>query len=79
MKSEKTAERSDVCIIAGTSAVVYPAAYIPITAKSAGSYLVEINVTPTDMSGAVDYSILGKSGEVLPAILEAVKELKNLK
>ncbi len=78
-KSEKAAERSDICIIAGTSAVVYPAAYIPITAKNSDSYLVEINVTPTDITGFVDYSIMGKSGEIMPVILEAVKGLKNIK
>jgi NAD-dependent deacetylase len=76
-KSEKVAADSDICIIAGTSAVVYPAAYIPLTARDAGSYLVEINVAPTEISGLVDYSIMGKSGEVVPAILEAVKEMKK--
>ncbi|MBL1213870.1 MAG: NAD-dependent deacylase [Ignavibacteriae bacterium] len=76
-KSEKAAADSDICIIAGTSAVVYPAAYIPLTARDAGSYLVEINVAPTEISGLVNYSVRGKSGEVVPAILEAVKEMKK--
>jgi NAD-dependent deacetylase len=74
--SEAAAGRSDVCIIAGTSAVVYPAVYIPITAKNAGSFLIEINIEPTEISRAVDFSIMGKSGEVIPKLLEEVKKLR---
>jgi NAD-dependent deacetylase len=74
---EQAAAQSDICIIAGTSAVVYPAAYIPITAKNSGSYLVEINVEPTEISHLVNYSIIGKFGEILPLILEAVKKVKG--
>lgn len=76
-KGEQAAAQSDICIIAGTSAVVYPAAYIPITAKNSGSYLVEINVEPTEISHLVNYSIIGKFGEVLPVILEAVNKIKG--
>lgn len=75
---EKSAEESDICFIVGTSAVVYPAAYIPMSAKQAGSYLVEINIEPTDMTRYVDYSILGKAGEILPLILEEAKKFKTL-
>ena len=74
INAEKKAGESDICFIAGTSAVVYPAAYIPMSAKEGGSYLVEINIEPTEISRAVDYSIFGKSGEILPKVLEIVKE-----
>ncbi len=76
-EGEKAAEWSDICFVVGTSAVVYPAAYIPITAKQAGSYIVEINLEPTEMSRFADYSILGKSGDILPTILEEVKNFKS--
>ncbi len=75
--AENVARNSDICFVVGTSAVVYPAAYIPGAAKSGGSYLVEINIEPTELSYRVDYSIIGKSGEILPQILEKVKKLKN--
>ena len=74
---DKAAAWSDICFVVGTSAVVYPAAYIPISAKKGGSYLVEINIEPTDLSRSTDYSIYGKSGEILPKILEEVKRLKE--
>lgn len=76
-KSEREAYNSDICFVIGTSAVVYPAAYIPHSAKQGGSYVVEINVEPTEISGAVDLSLQGKSGEILPKILDIIKEIKK--
>lgn len=74
---ETAAAKSDICFVVGTSAVVYPAAYIPLSAKQAGSYIVEINLDSTEISGTVDLAIQGKAGEVLPEILKIVKELKK--
>ena len=56
----------------GTSAVVQPAASLPIEAKNAGAYVVEINTEPTVISDFVDESILGKSGEILPHLMEKI-------
>jgi NAD-dependent deacetylase len=77
--SERAAELCDLCFVVGTSAVVYPAAYIPFSAKKAGAYIVEVNIEPTEMTNYADYSLLGKSGEVLPMILEEAKQLKETK
>lgn len=74
--AEQKAMDSDICFIVGTSAVVYPAAYIPITAKQNGAYLVEINIDQTEISSSVDYSIMGKSGEVLPELMNIIKSEK---
>lgn len=74
---ERHAKECDICFVVGTSAIVYPAAYIPFTAKNFGAYIVEINIEPTEMSHEADYSIFGKSGEVLPKLLDLVKEIKN--
>jgi NAD-dependent deacetylase len=71
---EKAAQWSDICFVVGTSAIVYPAAYIPISAKQAGSYIVEINLAPTEMSQHADYSLYGRSGEILPMILDEVRK-----
>lgn len=74
---ETSAKQSDICFVAGTSAVVYPAAYIPMNAKRAGSYIVEINIEPTELSNYADYSIFGKSGEIIPLILKEAEKLKS--
>lgn len=73
VEAERKAKLSDVCFIVGTSAVVYPAAYIPLSAKEGGSYLVEINIEPTEITRLVDCSLLGKSGKILPEILDIIK------
>jgi NAD-dependent deacetylase len=75
--SQNAAERCDICFIVGTSAVVYPAAYIPLTAKESGACLVEINVEETEISRLVDISFLGESGKIMPKIIEEVKRIKS--
>lgn len=71
------AERADVFLSIGTSAVVYPAAGIPLRAKESGAYVAEINIEPSAIAGELDEMVLGKAGEVLPALIEAVKRNKS--
>ncbi len=61
---------ADAALICGTSGVVWPAAAIPQIAKNNNAKIIEINLEPTPISSLVDTSIIGKSGEVLPAIVE---------
>ncbi len=72
--AEETSKNSDVFFSIGTSAEVYPAALLPLIAKTAGAYVVEINTKPTVLSNDVDELIVGKSGEVLKALLNELKE-----
>lgn len=60
------AAESDVCFVVGTSAIVYPAAGLPLAAKRAGAFLVEVNPEPTPLSEACDVTLRGPAGEVLP-------------
>ncbi len=76
-KAEALARESDICFIVGTSAVVYPAAYIPVTAKEFGAYIVEINVEQTEITRSVDLSLIGKAGELLPEIIKKIKEWRG--
>jgi NAD-dependent deacetylase len=62
------ADASDVCFVVGTSAIVYPAAGLPLAAKRAGAFLVEVNPEPTPLSDACDVTLRGPAGEVLPQI-----------
>ncbi len=54
----------------GTSALVQPAASLPYIALQAGAYVVEINTTPTPISDQVDYVLVGRAGEILPALVK---------
>ncbi len=64
----------DVFMSIGTSSVVYPAAGLVNIAMRCGAATIEINAEPTPISSAVDHSIVGKAGEVLPAVLRAMSE-----
>lgn len=71
-RAMEVASACDVCLSVGTSAVVYPAAFVPVNARNAGAYVAEINPEPSAISHTVDEVILGKSGEVLPHLVTAV-------
>jgi NAD-dependent deacetylase len=63
------AENCEVCIVVGTSAVVYPAASIPEIARARGAYVVEVNPEPTPLSALCHEVLTGKAGEILPLLI----------
>lgn len=68
-------EKSEICDIIfsiGTSGEVYPAAELPVLAKEAGAYFVEINTGKTALSDFADECLFGKSGEILPNLLKEI-------
>jgi NAD-dependent deacetylase len=81
--SQEEVAGCDVMLICGTSAVVYPFAMLPRMAKQerAGrkTVIIEINAeaTPLTAEGVSDYLIQGKTGTILPKVLEAVKQKRK--
>jgi len=69
------AEQAEVFLSIGTSAVVHPAASLPVVAKRAGALLIEINPEPTPLSDLADYSVREQSGQFLPLLVSRLKEL----
>ncbi len=67
------AENCDVFFSVGTSAVVYPAANMPIYARQSGAFVVEVNVDYTELSHYANITLLGKSGEILPMIIKKLR------
>lgn len=65
------ASRSQVMLVVGTSALVHPAASLPLLAKRSGAFLVEINTEESPLSPAVDLTILGTAAVVLPEVCRA--------
>jgi NAD-dependent deacetylase len=77
-QSHMEAEKCDVMLICGTSATVYPFASLPATARSRPEVtIIEINAEPTPLTrnNISDYLIQGKTGEILPRLVEEVKSL----
>ncbi len=68
------AARADIFLSVGTSAVVQPAASLPIEARRAEALLVEINVEKTPLSFAADFHVPAPSGEFLPKVVERLKQ-----
>jgi len=70
---EAASVNCDMFFVVGTSAIVYPAAGLVYAAKQGGAVIVEINIEQTEVSSIADYSFLGESGKILPAILNDYK------
>ncbi len=59
----------DLCLVIGTSGVVYPAAGFAALAKRRGAYVAEINLGPTPNSELVDVTIRGRAKDIVPLLL----------
>lgn len=66
--------RCDCILVVGTSAAVYPAASFPVNVKRAGGRLIEVNLYESRLTHACDVVLHGPSGEVLPLLVERVRE-----
>ncbi len=76
-KAQKLSSQAQVFFSIGTSAMVYPAAWLPYLAKENEAFVVEINTCETEISPWVAELLLGKAGEILPIIAEFLKENRN--
>jgi NAD-dependent deacetylase len=66
----QAAETCDVFFSVGTSALVQPAAQLPLTAKESGAFVVEVNPDRTVITAYLDEHLHGPSGEIMPRLLE---------
>ena len=69
--------KADLCLVVGTSSLVYPAASFPVVVKENGGGLIEVNIETTPLSGIVDAHVSGPSGQVLPELDEAFSQIAN--
>jgi NAD-dependent deacetylase len=59
-------------LVAGTSAIVYPAAGVPLMALQGGAVLIDVNPEPSALSHQAAHFLQGRSGDVLPRLMTAV-------
>jgi NAD-dependent deacetylase len=71
------AARCDVALSLGTSSIVWPAAGIPLIAKEHGAFVIEVNPSPTELTGHFDASLRGPTGVVLPDLLARTRALRE--
>ena len=65
-------QNCDCMLLIGTSGTVKPAAQFPVLAKERGATLIEINLERTHLTDICHQSLWGSSGELLPALVEAL-------
>jgi NAD-dependent deacetylase len=68
----EAARNCDIFFSVGTSGEVQPAASLAYGAHNRGAILIEVNTELTLLSPKVDFVLPGKSGEILPALVNAV-------
>lgn len=68
-RSYAALEGCEVLLIVGTSGLVYPAASFAPIAKSAGAFVVEVNLDSTPSSNLVDISLQGRAKDLVPLLI----------
>ena len=74
-ESLRLARDCDLCLVLGSSLVVYPAASIPAHAVEHGAKLVIVNRDETPLDRAAHLVIHASVGYVLPRILEGLRQI----
>jgi len=72
-EASRRANLCDLCIVIGSTLIVYPAAYIPEYAYNAGAKIVIINIGATPMDSRAAIRIEGKAGEVMGKVMQYVR------
>ena len=66
----EAASVADVCLVVGTSALVYPAASVPEVTAAHGGTVIEVNTEATPLTPRATWSIRGTAVEIVPRLLE---------
>jgi len=74
-RSLELVRNCDLLLVVGTSGVVQPVASFPWEAKERGAFVLEVNPQSTPISSVADLSLRGKAGEVLPKLVEEIREV----
>jgi NAD-dependent deacetylase len=72
-EATRRAQKCDLCLVIGSSLVVYPAAYMPVYAREAGASLAIVNLTSTPLDHDASVCIRGKAGEIMPRVMAIVR------
>ncbi|HET6700845.1 MAG TPA: NAD-dependent deacylase [Gemmatimonadaceae bacterium] len=67
--ADSAAATADVCLVIGTSALVYPAASLPLRTRAHGGVVIEVNPEETPLTRAAEISIRGPAAAVVPQLL----------
>lgn len=71
LAAREAASQCDLFLSIGTSAMVYPAAELPLRASRAGATVVQVNLQATPLDAHADFNLRGAAAQVLPRLLAA--------
>lgn len=71
--ADAAARRAQVFLSVGTSAIVYPAAGLPGTAKLHGAFVAELNIRESVIAQDLHEVVLGPAATVLPDLVSAIR------
>lgn len=72
LRAEQASAACDVFLLVGSSALVYPAAELPVKALRFGAKLIVLNAEPLLLDHAADVVLHGDAEKLLPALLQHV-------
>jgi len=72
MEAFQAAQRADICLVVGTSAVVHPAASLPTATATAGGQIVEVNPEETPLTSRAAASIRAGAANMVPRLVEGL-------
>ena len=68
-RAVEACSRTEIMLVIGTSATVYPAAGLAQVARDAGAKVAVVNPEPSGIDNLADWILRGPSGEILPRLL----------
>jgi NAD-dependent deacetylase len=71
-ESLELGRKADVCLVVGTSALVYPAAGIALATAEGGGKVIEVNPEPTPLTGLSEVSLRASACAVIPELIAAI-------
>ena len=73
LEAHEAARRCEVCLVVGTSGLVFPASHLPISAREVGALLVEVNVADSELTSLCQVKLRGPAGSILPMLEAALR------
>ncbi|OWF37346.1 NAD-dependent protein deacylase sirtuin-5, mitochondrial [Mizuhopecten yessoensis] len=67
--ADQELKECDLCLVVGTSSVVYPAAMFAPEVASRGVPVAEINMEETDVTAGLGFHFQGAAGSIVPEVL----------
>ncbi len=76
-RAQRCVQTAGAMLVIGTSAIVQPAARLPIIALQSGTKLIEINAEPTPLTPLAAVTLQGRAGEIMPALASELARRLN--